>query len=91
MSKALTIVFVYKHSPEYYIIMGVIIENLEMVVEFAQAFGSLVGWFIVVLGVLGILFGSKRMRTKCLWYIIMAGILIIVCGPTTGFQYFFIY
>lgn len=66
-------------------------EHVQTAVEFVVAFGSLLGWFIVVLSVVGMFFASAKLRTKLLWYLIMGAILILVCGPDTGFKYFFIH
>lgn len=65
------------------------LDNVQSAVQFVIAIGSLVGWFIVVISVIGLIFTNHKFRTRLIWYIVMGGILIILCGPITGFQYFF--
>jgi len=55
--------------------------------NFGRAFGSMLG---LILGVFGIvcLLGKNYFKMNGAKFVIFAGILLIVCGPDYGLQYF---
>ena len=60
-------------------------------VEFLIAVGSIVGLLGIFVGLIFILWGSKRMRYNMVGVIIVSFILLGVCGPDTGIKYFRIF
>jgi len=60
-------------------------------VEFLIAVGSIVGLLGLFVGLIFIVWGSKRMRYHMTGVIIVSFILLGVCGPNTGIKYFRIF
>jgi hypothetical protein len=64
------------------------LEGLAQSIEFLLAFGSIIGLLGVVIGfILMILFG-KYSRKYAVIIVFFSIVLLIICGPTTGIEYF---
>ena len=59
--------------------------------EYIIAFGSLVGIFGLIVGIILAIWGGSRLRYKMLGVIIFSFVLLAVCGVDTGFKYFRIF
>jgi len=55
--------------------------------DFARAFGSMVGLLLGVFGIVCLL-GKNYFKMNGAKFLIFAGILLIVCGPDYGLHYF---
>jgi hypothetical protein len=64
------------------------IEIIASTGEFLIALGSLLGFIGVVLGILSLFVLGKYSRKYSILIIVCSGILLIICGPTTGLEYF---
>jgi len=59
--------------------------------EFLIAVGSIVGLLGLFVGLIFLIWGSKRMRYHMTGVIIVSFILLGICGPATGIKYFRIF
>ena len=60
-------------------------------IEFLIAVGSIVGLLGLFVGLIFVIWGSKRMRFQMTGVIIVSFILLGVCGPDTGIKFFSIF
>jgi len=60
-------------------------------VEFLIAVGSIVGLLGLFVGLIFLIWGSKRMRYQMTGVVIVSFILLAVCGPDAGIKYFRIF
>ena len=60
-------------------------------VEFLIALGSIMGFLMLIVGILGWMFLGQFKRHKMISVIVVAIILLTVCGFSTGIKYFHIY
>ncbi len=60
-------------------------------VEFLIALGSILGFLMLIVGILGWMFLGHFTRQKMIGVIVMGIILLTVCGFSTGIKYFHIY
>ncbi|HEC36897.1 hypothetical protein LCGC14_1245030 [marine sediment metagenome] len=60
-------------------------------VEFLIALGSIMGFLMLIVGILGWIFLGQFKRHKMISVIVVAIILLTVCGFSTGIKYFHIY
>ncbi|MFW9822401.1 MAG: hypothetical protein ACFFE4_05675 [Candidatus Thorarchaeota archaeon] len=58
--------------------------------DFLIALGSIVGFLMLVVGIIGWLFLGQFQRHKMIAVIIASIILLSICGFSTGFKYFHI-
>ncbi|HEC39969.1 MAG TPA: hypothetical protein ENI29_17150, partial [bacterium] len=59
-------------------------------VEFLIALGSIMGFLMLIVGILGWIFLGQFKRHKMISVIVVAIILLTVCGFSTGIKYFHI-
>ncbi|MHA2280710.1 MAG: hypothetical protein ACXAC5_07650 [Promethearchaeota archaeon] len=59
--------------------------------EFLIALGSIMGFLMLIVGILGWLFLGQFQRHKMIGVIIVSIILLSICGFSTGMKYFHIY
>lgn len=64
------------------------IEDVLGGIEYLIAVGSLIGLLGLFVGLIFLIWGSKRMRYQMIGVIIVSFILIGICGLDTGFKYF---
>ena len=57
-------------------------------IEYLIALGSIVGLFGFMIGIIFLIWGGQRYRTKMLGVIIASLVLLAVCGLDTGIKYF---
>jgi VIT1/CCC1 family predicted Fe2+/Mn2+ transporter len=57
-------------------------------IEFLIALGSMVGFLLLIIGLLGAVLSSKRQRKEFVSLLFIGIILLAVCGPTFGIRYF---
>ena len=60
-------------------------------VEFLIALGSIMGFLMLIVGILGWIFLGQFKRHKMISVVVVAIILLTVCGFSTGIKYFHIY
>ena len=60
-------------------------------ITFLIALGSILGFLMFIVGILGWLFLGQFQRHKMIGVIIVSIILLSVCGLSTGLKYFHIY
>ena len=60
-------------------------------VEFLIALGSIMGFLMLIIGILGWIFLGQFKRHKMISVIVVAIILLTVCGFSTGIKYYHIY
>ncbi len=60
-------------------------------VEFLIALGSIMGFLMLIVGILGWIFLGQFKRHKMISVVVVAIILLTVCGFSTGVKYFHIY
>ncbi|HEC40244.1 MAG TPA: hypothetical protein ENI29_18540 [bacterium] len=60
-------------------------------VEFLIALGSIMGFLMLIVGILGWIFLGQFKRHKMISVIVVSIILLTVCGFSTGIKYFHIY
>ena len=60
-------------------------------VEFLIALGSIMGFLMLIVGILGWIFLGQFKRHKMISVIVVAIILLTVCGFSTGIKYLHIY
>lgn len=65
--------------------------RLTDAIEFLIALGSIIGLLGLVIGIIFIALGGKRLRWKMIGVIIVSIILIGICGLNTGVKYFRIF
>ena len=59
--------------------------------EFLVAFFSILGLFLLAIGILGLFTLSKRQKGRALKVLIMGGLLVFIFGLGTGIHYFRLY
>ena len=59
--------------------------------EYLIALGSIVGLLGFLIGMIFLVWGGQRYRTKMLGVIIASIVLLVVCGLDTGIKYFRIF
>ncbi|KKN06272.1 hypothetical protein LCGC14_1079000 [marine sediment metagenome] len=60
-------------------------------VEFLIALGSILGFLMLIVGLLGWMFLGQFTRQKMIGVVVVGIILLAVCGFSTGIKYFHIY
>ena len=60
-------------------------------ITFLIALGSILGFLMFIVGIMGWLFLGQFQRHKMIGVIIVSIILLSVCGLSTGLKYFHIY
>ena len=60
-------------------------------IEYLIALGSIIGLLGFFVGIIFLIWGSKRMRYQMTGVIIVSFILLAICGPTTGVKYFMLF
>ena len=64
------------------------INSIANAARFLVALGSLIGFIGVILGILSLFVLGKYSKKYSILLIVCSGILLIICGPTTGIEYF---
>jgi len=59
--------------------------------EYLIALGSIMGLFGFMIGIIFLIWGGQRYRTKMIGVIIASIVLLAVCGLDTGIKYFEIF
>ena len=65
-------------------------DGMGEAVEYLVAVGSLIGVLALVVGIIGFISLGKHSRHRMIPVVVVAIILLAVCGPSTGFKYFHI-
>ena len=60
-------------------------------VEFLIALGSILGFLMLIVGLLGFMVLGHHTRQRMIGVIVVGIILLAVCGFSTGIKYFHIY
>ena len=60
-------------------------------IEYLIALGSIVGLLGFIIGMISLIWGGQRYRTKMIGVIIASFVLLAVCGLNTGIKYFRIF
>ncbi|KKN48862.1 hypothetical protein LCGC14_0648670 [marine sediment metagenome] len=60
-------------------------------VEFLIALGSILGFLLLIVGILGWMFLGQFNRQKMIGVVVVGIILLNLCGFSTGINYFHIY
>lgn len=66
-------------------------EAVQEAIDFLIALGSILGFLMLIVGIIGWLFLGQFQRHKMIGVIIVSIILLSICGLSTGFKYFHIY
>jgi hypothetical protein len=64
------------------------LEGLAKSAEFLLAFGSIIGLLGIVIGFILIIFLGKYSRKYAVIIVFFSIVLLVVCGPRTGIEYF---
>ena len=66
-------------------------DSVADAVEFLIALGSIMGFLMLIVGILGWIFLGQFKRHKMISVVVVGIILLAVCGFSTGIKYFHIY